>query len=94
VAVTAAAGVTTTRRADPDAPGGVRVVAAELPPPAAGSVEAALGGGAVADLAARRGRPAPDRIRVLDAFQPVPVAEAYDLVAVLPRISPSDTGDG
>jgi hypothetical protein len=30
---------------------------------------------------------------VLDTYQPVPVADAFDMVAVLDRISPVDRGE-
>jgi erythromycin esterase len=90
--VTAAAGTTPTRRPDPDAPGGLAVVDVELGPPAAGSVEALVPGGGIVDMRDVPG-PGPDRIRVLDTHQPVPVADAFDLVAVLDRISPVDRGE-
>ncbi|MCO1660656.1 erythromycin esterase family protein [Pseudonocardia humida] len=89
IAVTAAAGTTTSRRADPDAPGGVAVVDVELGAPVAGSIEAVVPGGHLVDLRGARG-PGPERIRVLDAYQPVPVLQAFDMVAVLDRISPVD----
>jgi erythromycin esterase len=91
IGVTAAAGTTPTRCPDQDAPSGVAVVDVELGPPAAGSVEALVPGGSVVDLRDARGRgPGPDRIRVLDTYQPVPVVDAFDMVAVLDRISPVD----
>jgi erythromycin esterase len=91
IAGTAVAGTTTTRRADAAAAGGVAVVDVELDEPVDGSVEALLPGPAVVDLRGARGRmPGPDRIRVMDTYQPTPVLDAFDLVAVLPRISPAD----
>jgi erythromycin esterase len=91
IAATATAGTTTTRRRDPAVAGGVAVVDAELAEPEDGSIEALLPGPAIVDLRGARGRmPGPDRIRVLDAYQPTPVLDAFDMVAVLPRISPAD----
>jgi erythromycin esterase len=91
IAGTATAGTTTTRRADPEAAGGVAVVDVALDEPVDGSIEALLTGPAVVDLRDARGRmPGPDRIRVMDTYQPTPVLDAFDLVAVLPRISPAD----
>ncbi|WP_250556660.1 hypothetical protein [Pseudonocardia lacus] len=86
LAVTAAGGTTPTRRPDPHAPGGVAVVDVELDAPVVGSVEAVVPGGSAVDARDLPG--AADRIRVLDTYQPVPVARAYDAVAVLDRISP------
>jgi erythromycin esterase len=94
VAVTAGAGRTTTRRADPAAPGGVEIAGAELDPPRDGSVEAAFAGTdgpRLADLRPVRGvLPGPDRIRIMDGYQEMPVVEAYDLVAHLPRSTTSE----
>ncbi|GAA1306205.1 erythromycin esterase family protein [Pseudonocardia xinjiangensis] len=90
VAVTSTGGTTTTRRANPVAPGGVEIAGAELGPPADGSIEAVLSGLSVVDLRGARGRVAgPDSIRVMDIYQPTPVLDAFDLVVNIPRVSPS-----
>ncbi|AGZ43245.1 erythromycin esterase family protein [Actinoplanes friuliensis] len=98
VAVTATAGRTVTHRLDPAAPGGVATVGAELPPPQPGSVEAAFTGTDTArliDLRRARGLvPGPDSIRLLDGFQATPVLDAYDLLACLPTINPSEQAGG
>lgn len=92
VALTALAGRTPTRRADPDAPGGVAVTAAELAPPRADSVEAYLPDRlGVLDLrGARDLAGGPTAIRVQDTYLEGPVAEAYDFVIGLPSISVSE----
>lgn len=82
-----------TRRADAAQPGGVAIVGTDLAAPEAGSVEAALPGKlCVLDL-----RPArvagvsggPDRIRVLDTYQPAAVLDAYDLMINVPEVAPT-----
>jgi erythromycin esterase len=91
IAGTATAGTTTTRRRDASAPGGVAVVDVELGEPEDGSIEALLPGPAVADLRGARGRmPGPDRLRLMDTYQHTSVLDAFDLVAVLDRISPDE----
>jgi erythromycin esterase len=88
VAVTCAGGRTATHRADPQAPGGVRIVGADLAPPVEGSVEAAFPAGSgprVVDLRGARGRLAGPEAPVLDA---------YDLVVNLPEISPTSQAAG
>ena len=89
MAVTARAGRTTARRADPDAPGGVAITGADLPPAPGGSVEAAFPwapGPALVDLRAARGRMSgPGQIRVADSFLDTPVLDAYDLVVGIPE---------
>jgi hypothetical protein len=88
-----ARGTTTTRAPDPDAPGGVAVLDVELGEPEDGSVEALLPGPAIADLRGARGRmPGPDRIRLMDTYQHTAVLDAFDLVAVLDRVSPAERG--
>lgn len=98
VAVTCAGGRTATHRADPEAPGGVRIVGADLAPPGEGSVEAtfpAESGPRVVDLRGARGRLAgPERIRIMDGYQEAPVLDAYDLVVNLPEISPTSQVTG
>lgn len=86
IALTSASGQTVTRRAAPDAPGGVETAVVELGPPAEGSVEAAYGPG-VTDLRPLRGAAgaaAPSRIRLLDTYAEVPVLDAFDAVVCLP----------
>jgi erythromycin esterase len=93
VAVTCAGGRTPARRANPDAPGGVEIVGADLASAEDGSVEAAVPAGpAMLDLRPARGRMAgPGKIRIVDGYQDAPVLDAYDLVVSLPRISPTET---
>ncbi|GAA2584494.1 erythromycin esterase family protein [Winogradskya consettensis] len=97
IAVTALKGWTPTRRRDPDAPGGVAVVNAELPEPRADSVEAAFAGGDVAqlvDLRPARGKlSGPACVRVMDSFQDVDVLTAYDMIVCVPELSPSEWVD-
>jgi erythromycin esterase len=93
IAGTATRGTTTTRAPDPDAPGGVAVLDVELAEPEDGSVEALLPGPVIADLRGARGRmPGPDRIRLMDTYQRTAVLDAFDLVAVLDRVSPAERG--
>jgi erythromycin esterase len=91
MAVTAQAGRTSARRADPDAPGGVAVTSEELPPAPADSVEAAFlpsAGPALVDLRTARERMSgPEKIRLSETFLDTPVLDAYDLVVSLPEIS-------
>jgi erythromycin esterase len=93
IAGTATAGTTTTRVPDPDDPSGVAVVDVALGDPEDGSIEALLPGPAIADLRGARGRmPGPDRLRLMDTYQHTPVLDAFDLVAVLDRVSPTPRG--
>jgi erythromycin esterase len=93
IAGTATAGTTTTRVPDPDDPSGVGVVDVALGPPEDNSIEALLAGPAIADLRSARGRmPGPDRLRLMDTYQHTPVLDAFDLVAVLDRVSPAHRG--
>jgi erythromycin esterase len=88
VAVTATAGQTTGRRADPEAAGGVAVFAADLEPPVPGSVEAGLTGFKALDLRpARGGVASPDRSRVGESWLGAPVLDAYDAVINVPHTS-------
>ncbi|MFG1606651.1 erythromycin esterase family protein [Actinoplanes sp. NPDC049265] len=93
IGVTCTAGRTVTHRADPAAPGGVAIVGAGLTTPEEGSVEAALPAGLCAvDLrTARDGgvTGAPDKIRIIDRYQPVPVVDAYDLIVNVPEVRPT-----
>jgi erythromycin esterase len=92
IALTATAGTTTTRRPDPDAPGGVTVFGAELGPARDDGVEAAFGDEPrVLDLRAARGlMTGPSSIRVMDGHQETDVLNAFDLVVSLPSITPSE----
>ncbi|MEV4344777.1 erythromycin esterase family protein [Actinoplanes sp. NPDC049596] len=93
VGLTAYGGVTPTRRPAPDAPAGAETIAVPLEPPVPGSVEDFLGPQpTIADLRPLRGRNGPDRIRLLDSYLEVPVADAFDLVVSLPEISPTSEG--
>ena len=87
MAVTAQAGRTFARRADPDAPGGVAITGVDLPPAPADSVEACFPPGPrLVDLRAARDRMSgPGKIRVAEAFLDTPVLDAYDLVVSLPE---------
>ncbi|BBH63970.1 hypothetical protein ACTI_06550 [Actinoplanes sp. OR16] len=90
IAVTAQGGRTPTRRPAPDEPGGVAIVEVELAAPAEGSVEALAAGHpgpVLADLRPLRGTgEGPRRLRVLDSWTEVPVADGFDLVVTLPEI--------
>jgi erythromycin esterase len=92
IALTATSGTTTTRRPDPDAPGGVTVFGAPLAPPRDDGVESAFGDEPRAlDLRAARGlMTGPATIRVMDGHQETDVLNAYDLVVSLPSITPSE----
>jgi erythromycin esterase len=91
MAVTAQAGRTSARRADPDAPGGVAVTSEDLPPAPADSVEAAFppaAGPVLVDLRAARDRMSgPEKIRLSETFLDTPVLDAYDLVVSIPEIT-------
>jgi erythromycin esterase len=91
MAVTARAGRTSARRADPDAPGGVAITGVELPPAPDDSVEAAFLPSPrpqLVDLRAARGRrPGPERIRLSEGFLATPVLEAFDLAVSIPEIT-------
>jgi erythromycin esterase len=96
VGVTCGGGRTPSRRAAPSTPAGAEVVTVELDAPAVGSVEALLGldagGPLLADLRPLRDAgavDAPGRMRLLESYLDVPVAEAFDLVAGVPAIGPS-----
>lgn len=92
IAVTCTGGRTVTHRADPSAPGGVAITGADLTAPEPGSAEAALDGRrCVLDLRPARTAGltgAPDRIRVLDRYQPAPVVDAFDLLINMPSVTP------
>jgi len=91
MAVTAQAGRTSARRADPAAPGGVAITSADLPPAPEDSVERAFPpspGPQLVDLRTVRGRtPGPERIRLSEGFLATPVLDAFDLVVSLPQIT-------
>ncbi|TWG12733.1 erythromycin esterase family protein [Actinoplanes teichomyceticus] len=89
IAVTCGGGRTPTRRPAPGTERGVQVLTVDLAAPAPGSVEALLGGDrpGITDLRPLRGVPGgPRRYRNLDGYLDVPVADAFDLVAVVPRL--------
>lgn len=93
IGLTAYGGATPTRRPAPDAPAGAETVTVPLDPPVPGSVEDFLGPRpAIADLRPLRGRPGPDRIRLLDSYLEVPVADAFDVVVSIPEITPTAEG--
>ncbi|GAB7047597.1 erythromycin esterase family protein [Catenuloplanes indicus] len=87
IALTTAAGRVLTRRRSATAPEGVEITEAALAPPAVRSVEAVLAVDApvLADVRTLTA----DRTRVLDTYQDLPVARAYDLVACLATVSPA-----
>jgi erythromycin esterase len=88
IAVTARAGRTPSRRRAPDLPAGAELFSTDLPEPVEGSVEALLpagGAGVILDPSAAR----PRSIRNLDGVVEQQVAEAFDLVAGLPVITPT-----
>ncbi|MDT8915617.1 erythromycin esterase family protein [Amycolatopsis sp. PS_44_ISF1] len=91
--VTAGAGTTTGLTPDDGERLGFRVHENELPPPAEGSVEAALAesGSCLVDLRANRGKggSGPSSIRHAHLFTPVDVGEAFDALVHLPRMSAS-----
>ena len=95
VALTCDRGRTPSRRAAPEAPGGVALVDVDLPEPVEGSVEAYLrarrDGLHVTDLRPLRHGVGfgPQRLRVMDGYLDVPVAQAFDLIARLPTITPA-----
>ena len=94
VAVTAIGGRTSTRRLNPELPGSVEVVGADLEAGVPGSVEAAFGevsGPRLLDVREARGRMAgPSRIRLMDSYQETPVLDAFDLVVTLSKITPAE----
>ncbi|WIM92717.1 erythromycin esterase family protein [Actinoplanes oblitus] len=102
IAVTAVGGRTPTRRPAPGTERGAEVLTVDLAPPAPGSVEAFLtdpasprvtGPGSpdgpwLADLRPLRGAPGgPRRFRNLDGYVDLPVADAFDLVALVPHLA-------
>ncbi len=90
LAVTARAGRTPSRRRAPDLPAGAELFSTDLPEPAPGSVESLLPGeGAAHVLDLRSLGAAPTSIRNLEGVVEQPVAEAFDLVAGLPWITPT-----
>ena len=98
VAVTAIGGRTSTRRLNPELPGSVEVVGADLEPGVPGSVEAAFGeagGPRLLDLREARGRMAgPSRIRLMDSYQETSIIDAFDLMVTLPEITPAEQVSG
>jgi erythromycin esterase len=91
--VTAGAGTTTGLTPDDSERLGFRVHEEELPPPAEGSVEAALGesGSCLVDLRANRakGITGPSSMRHAHLFTPLDVVQAFDALVHLPRMSVS-----
>ncbi|GAB7038076.1 hypothetical protein JCM9533A_19260 [Catenuloplanes niger JCM 9533] len=87
IALTTVAGRVLTRRRSATAPEGVEITEADLEPPADGSIEALLAADApvLADVRALDAV----RTRVLDTYQDVPVARAYDLVVCLSTVTPT-----
>ena len=91
VAVTCVAGQAAGRRANPEAPGGAEVFAADLPPTPESSVEAQVPALHALDLRPARGRfPGPDRIRLIDGFLKTSVVDAHDVVVNLPLATLAD----
>jgi erythromycin esterase len=96
VGVTCGGGRTPSRRAAPSTPAGAEVITVDLAAPADGSVEALLGlagaGPRLADLRPLRAAgptDAPRSMRLLESHLDLPVAEAFDLLAGVPTITPS-----
>ncbi|MEV6347621.1 erythromycin esterase family protein [Actinoplanes sp. NPDC051851] len=91
IGVTCTGGRTSTHRPDPGVPGGVAIVGADLDAPEPGSIEAAMPDRLCAvDLRPLRAAAppgAPDRIRVMNIYQPTPVLDAFDLMINIPSIS-------
>jgi erythromycin esterase len=90
IAVTCRGGRTPTRRRAAN-PAGFELVDVDLTDPAPGSVEAMLSS-TFLDLRPLRAAGGPQRIRSLDTYTEMPVAQAFDLVAGLPTISPLPPG--
>jgi erythromycin esterase len=97
VAVTSTTGRTVTRRANPAGRGGVEIVGVDLDPAHERSVEAAFTPASAlqaVDLRGARGRlDGPDRMRVMDTYQEVPLVDAYDLVVNIPETSTTEHVD-
>ncbi|BCJ48158.1 erythromycin esterase [Actinoplanes ianthinogenes] len=91
IGVSAVSGRTPTRRPAPGTESGVEVRTVDLAPPAPGSVEAFLPVGTsvqVTDLRPLRGAPdGPQRFRNLDGYVDLPVADAFDLIAMVPHLT-------
>ncbi|GAA2691205.1 erythromycin esterase family protein [Actinoplanes palleronii] len=90
IALTCTGGRTPTRRAAPGTETGVEVLTVDLTAPVPGSVEAFLtapGAPRVTDLRPLRGAGGPQRYRNLDGYLDLPVADAFDLVTVLPELT-------
>ncbi|WP_051798921.1 erythromycin esterase family protein [Catenuloplanes japonicus] len=87
IALTTATGRIMTRRRSATAPEGAEFPPVDLEPPADGSIESLLATDApvITDVRALSAA----RIRVLDTYQDLPVARAYDLVACLPAVTPT-----
>jgi erythromycin esterase len=98
VGVTCTGGRSVAHRADATRPGGVAIVGTDLAPPEEGSIESALTGKLCAvDLRPARVAGvdgAPDRVRVLDAYQPTAVLDAYDLMINVPEVTPTSQVSG
>jgi erythromycin esterase len=82
IGMTALTGRTVTRRAAPDQPAGFETAVVDLPPAPPDSAEAVLGPG-LHPLS--RSTPAGERIRSLESFTDLPVAEAFNALACLPN---------
>lgn len=93
VGMTCTGGRSVARRPDAGRPGGVAIVGTDLAPPEDGSVESALPAKlCVVDLRPARATGVsggPNRIRVLDAYQPTAVVDAYDFMINVPEITPT-----
>lgn len=94
IAITAPAGRTAQIQPDPAAADGFAIIEVELTPPEAGSLDANLNGSASLALVDLRGTPDRDqlrRMRMEGYYLELPVLDAFDAVAWVPRsrVSPA-----
>ncbi|WP_019546277.1 erythromycin esterase family protein [Streptomyces sulphureus] len=92
IAATGGRGHVVSEPYDPDAPSGLRLFERALPPPQPDSIEAAFGDTAALTVADLRAADAEDaarfrKFRAQDEFLELPVFDALDAVAYLPRLT-------
>ncbi|MGW0889583.1 erythromycin esterase family protein [Saccharopolyspora sp. NPDC002578] len=90
IAITGTAGTTTGMTIDADAPGGMRLHEAPLPPAADDSIEAALADTAPIGVDLRATTGGPNLIRHAETFVATPVSAAFDALLQVPATRPSD----